>query len=79
MNLYYRAYIGPRYVTDLCVGCLEKFTRDHVVIITPKPIQNEQSSHWVSDPDLYHRSCFEDDFKTDIEIVGSLQINRTTS
>jgi hypothetical protein len=69
--MYHRIYVGSRYATELCDGCLEKFTRDHVVVIVIPPPGAVQV-----DPDLYHRTCFEDRFGVEVESLGHLVVSR---
>ena len=69
MVLYHRIYVGPDYVTNLCEGCWEKFTRDHVVIL--REPDRTKGENGVA---LYHRACFEDRFTTQVETMSLLRV-----
>lgn len=69
MPVFHRIYVGPEYVTDLCNRCLEKFTRDHVVIVREPDLKRGEV-----EPSLHHRACFEEQFGRDIVLLSSLRV-----
>jgi len=64
-DTHYRLYVGDRHATELCCACFEKMTRNDVFVVAIVPRQD--------DPDVYHRTCFEDRFETQIELVGLIR------